>query len=133
MTIVQNGELCTCGQRGCFEAYCSTLALERKSGVTLDEFFTGLDNGIEKYADIREEFLQNLVTGLNNLIVLTNSKVVIGGSMSPYLRKHASVISQRLSDRSPFGEARVIISNLGEYGPAIGAALTQVDKFLSFD
>jgi hypothetical protein len=74
-----------------------------------------------------------LVTGLNNLIVLTNSQVVIGGPMSPYLRKYASIISQRLSEKSPFGETKVIISDLGEYGPAIGAALTQVDKFLSFD
>jgi predicted NBD/HSP70 family sugar kinase len=109
------------------------VALEKKSGRTLEEFFEELDNGSEAIAEIWEEFLQNLVTGLNNLIVLFNSQVVIGGSMSPYLRKYANIISQRLSDRSPFGEARVIISDLGEFGPAIGAALTQVDKFLSFD
>ena len=51
---------------------------------------------------------------------------VIGGSMSPYLRKYASVLSQRLSDKRPFGEAREIIGDLGEFGPAIGAALTRV-------
>lgn len=135
MTIVQHGELCSCGQRGCFECYCSTLALEQRSGVSLDEFFATLEKGSRAFAIIWEEYLQNLLTGINNLNVLFNSKVVIGGSMSPYLRKYANVIRERLALCSPFGDTgnSVIISDLGEFGPAIGAALTQVDKFLSFD
>jgi hypothetical protein len=98
----------------------------------LETFFKGLDDGVRKYKTIWEEYLGHLVTGINNLRVIFGLDIIIGGSLSVYLRKYEDEIKNRLAQCNPFDENGdyMKISDLGEYGPAIGAAMTQVDRFL---
>ena len=99
MVINKGGRLCSCGKRGCFEAYASIKALKTKVTETLD-----IDSDIsgqhlrevilrqevfekknEAVINDLEVFLEYLSTGICNLIDLFEPEIlVLGGSFSYY-------------------------------------------------
>ncbi len=94
MVINQGGRLCSCGKKGCFEAYSSIKALKMKVCETLDmdsdisgqylreELLSKPDERVK--ADI-EVFLEYLKTGIANLIDIFEPEVVcLGGSFAYY-------------------------------------------------
>ncbi len=95
MVIQKNGNLCTCGKRGCFETYASIKALKTKimhtlgikekdiSGQYLREvLMVQYHDALQK--DI-EEYLDNLTIGISNLIDIFEPEVIcLGGSFSYY-------------------------------------------------
>ncbi len=94
MVLNKGGRLCSCGKRGCFEAYSSIKALKTKVTETLDidsdisgqylrEELLNKDNPAVK-EDI-EVFLEYLKTGIANLIDIFEPEVVcLGGSFAYY-------------------------------------------------
>ena len=101
--IRQNGELCTCGRRGCFERYASTGALIRatkrameahkesalwKFAPTLDEAggrtaFNAAKEGDEVAKEVIRDFIAALGEGIVNLInVLRPQAIILGGGIS---------------------------------------------------
>ena len=90
------GLLCTCGNRGCYEAYASTTALVRavkeNSGLELNgrEIFSVLEeNPTVKFAVI--EWIQEVIWGLVSLIHIFNPPCVIlgGGIMNePFIQDY---------------------------------------------
>lgn len=99
MVVNKGGRLCSCGKRGCFEAYSSIKALKTKVTETLDidsdisgehlrevilkrEVF---ENHNEAVIEDLENFLDYLVVGICNLIDIFEPEVVVlGGSFSYY-------------------------------------------------
>lgn len=132
MTLVPDGRLCGCGQRGCFGSYCSGEALRRQAGVDLPVFFNGVADGNDAYRRLWEEYLDYLAIGLNNIHVIFNMNIVIGGEMCPYIQASGDKLRSRLAARDPFGEAAeyVRFSDFGEFGSSIGAGLALLDDFL---
>lgn len=51
MCVEPGGLPCKCGRRGCLEAYCSATRLTEVSGVTLREFFLGVECGQQRLPD----------------------------------------------------------------------------------
>ncbi|MCP2033532.1 glucokinase-like ROK family protein [Planomicrobium sp. HSC-17F08] len=89
INLYPNGQPCTCGQRGCYEQYASSSALQRLvnarfgDGQDLKVFFERVKSGNEDAVQLFEQWLDDLTTGLQTLVHLFNPElIVIGGGIS---------------------------------------------------
>lgn len=89
MVIVENGELCTCGRRGCLEAYASATALirdvKRATGKNLSprEIFEGASRGDCELKEIVDLYIRRLGTGIVNIVnIFRPQLVLLGGGIS---------------------------------------------------
>ena len=138
MIIKANGERCSCGNKGCFEAYCSKKKFKEKmqSILGIKEYIGASDlikiinNNMEnnKVRDLLEEYIENLSIGISNLINIFEPEVIsIGGSMSHY----EELIFDKLQDRIYNGEylfnkenpPKIIAAKIGNDAGIVGATL----------
>ena len=93
MTIKENGILCRCGKKGCFEKYGSILCFKEKiqNRLNLSADISGPDlrkeiaKHEEKVKDIQEEYIKDLNLGLSNLInIFEPDIIIIGGGFARY-------------------------------------------------
>ncbi|CQR47366.1 Beta-glucoside kinase [Paraliobacillus sp. PM-2] len=89
INLYPNGKACTCGNRGCFERYASSLALEEMVNDAFHEkkdlklFFDNVRNGDEVAKQVLEKWVDQLTTGLQSLVHMFNPEmIVIGGGIS---------------------------------------------------
>ena len=95
MIIDKNGKECKCGKKGCFETYCSMKRLKEKLQETLEEILPNkqvedvmnLKNLLYenkkniKIKKILDEYIDNLIIGLSNIIDIFEPEVIVlGGS-----------------------------------------------------
>ena len=88
MTLVPDGKACLCGKQGCFEAYCSALRLTDDLGIDIEDFFDGLHNDNAKYQHIWNDYLFYLTHAVNNIHMMFDCDVVLGGMVSPFIRPY---------------------------------------------
>ena len=147
--IRQNGELCTCGRRGCFERYASTGALIRstkrameahresalwKWAPSLDEAggrtaFRAAAEGDKVAKEVINEYIAALGEGIANLInILRPQAVIIGGGISNEGEPLFAPLREYLPERiyanfySPVEIVRASLGNdAGLYGAAVFA------------
>ncbi|MDQ0255894.1 glucokinase-like ROK family protein [Evansella vedderi] len=89
MTLYPKGKLCTCGDKGCYEMYASSLALEKKArgvlqtDVTLPELFAGAKSGNSVMESVIDEWIEDMALGIKTLVHIFNPElIVIGGGVS---------------------------------------------------
>ena len=89
MVIVENGEPCTCGRRGCLEAYVSATALKRDArraaGRDLDpeEIFSLADQGDSVMRAVVDAYIRRLGLGIVNIVnIFRPQLVLLGGGIS---------------------------------------------------
>lgn len=90
--IQKDGKKCTCGNRGCFETYCSMSALKSMIASRMNlETITGnmlyelIKTNTEEFDDIIDEYIQNLNIGFSNYInIFEPEAICIGGSFVYY-------------------------------------------------
>jgi glucokinase len=89
MTLYPDGRDCTCGNKGCFEQYASSLALEKQilkvfgEKIVPKDFFDLVRKGHDDAVLCFEKWLEDLATGLSSVIHLLNPElIVIGGGVS---------------------------------------------------
>ena len=89
MVIVEGGEPCTCGRKGCLEAYASATALKRdvKRAIGRDlppeEVFEGAENGDAGLQKIVELYIRRLGVGIVNVVnIFRPQLVLLGGCIS---------------------------------------------------
>lgn len=115
---------------------CSVKALFEKAKVnSLIEFFDKIDKKDKEYVPYWEEYLDILSVLIHNLYCISGWKIVIGGSMSPYIEKYKEEVFQRLYELSDYQDLTIPtirVSDLGEFCAAVGAALLPIDEFLKF-
>lgn len=95
MVIDRNGNPCNCGKKGCFETYCSMKRLKDKLQVVLEEIHPNkkIENAIglkellyenkenSQTKEIIDEYIDNLVIGLSNIIDIFEPEIIcLGGS-----------------------------------------------------
>lgn len=137
MIIVPGGRECVCGMKGCFDAYCSVSALQSASGLALNAFFERLDKGDEHCLKVWNQYLYYFTIMLSNIRVCFDSDIVVGGILSQYLGHYKNELAQRFKDlhllhsEGEYNETFLHISDLGEYGSAMGAGLVFNDEYLS--
>ena len=151
MVIRQGGKLCTCGRRGCLEAYASASALTeqareaaeknpdsllwQKAGKDPDSingrlFMDCVKAGDETARKVFDEYLSFLAEGTANLInILQPERVCIGGGLSgageallaPLRKRVSPMLYSRDSERN----AQIVAAVLGNDAGIIGAAFWQ--------
>lgn len=100
-----------------------------------EEFFEKLKQQEPKCQQIWVYYLEQLGLFLHNLYCMFGWKIVLGGSLSPYLEDSLGQLEEIIQNRYPFEKLPkgiLSVSNLQEYGAAAGAAMLPVDKYLEF-
>jgi glucokinase len=153
MVVVEGGELCPCGRRGCMEAYAGRVAMERQARaaaaagrptellaiqerqgrprMTSGVFKTALDAGDPLAHELIERAVQVIATAIASAVNLVDVQaVLIGGGLGdklgePFVRRIETAMVPHLFARpSPL---RVLPGALGDYAGATGAALLVAD------
>ncbi len=148
MAITENGELCTCGRRGCLEAYASASALLRMArkaaaehpesvmnqmcGGDLEKMngkipFDAAAAGDAAGHQVVEEYEDHLAFGIANLInIFRPEKVILGGGVAAQ-KENLTGPLQKKTERMCYGGrygqiAPIVTSCLGNDAGIIGAA-----------
>ena len=115
MVIKENGILCECGKKGCFEKYASmksfktklrkTLGVtDRVSGKELFEILRSNKKENEDYTEIEkvvEEFIEDLSIGISNLIDIFEPEAIgIGGSFVFFEEVFLERLEQKLLEKN---------------------------------
>lgn len=135
MIVESHGEICACGNKGCWELYASEKALlaslgKKHPSLSLEE---ALESHWHQPVDAINDYLDYLAIGLNNVINIFNpEKVILNGSIingnSPFI----TTITDRLQSKmNSFREIRA--SKLGEYSCTLGGAAFAIKNFFEID
>ncbi|NTV90756.1 MAG: ROK family protein [Clostridiales bacterium] len=153
MVIIRDGEQCTCGRKGCWEAYCSEKALLRSievaaaenpdapinritendhTRINLTTSFEALKAGDIAVRQAFVHYLDLFATGLTNIVnILMPQAVIIGGEigkMGEYLLKplRERVFSEIYTSEVELPEFK--IAEMGSAAIIIGAAMLGLSK-----
>lgn len=133
MVIVENGEICTCGRRGCLEVYVSATALIRSAhsatgkDMTPEEIFAFAKKGDETLKDVVDTYIRRLGTGVINIVnIFRPQLILLGGGISA----QGEVLTKPLNEsmrRGCFGGDKgeipeIRTAALGNQAGMIGAA-----------
>lgn len=142
MVLHTGGRPCTCGRKGCFEAYASATALVQRAKEAVADtpesllakapidgraVFAAAKAGDETAARVLDDFITDLAEGVANIInILQPELLCIGGGLSgagaqllvPLREKTAPMIYSRYSRRN----TRLELASLGNAAGIIGAA-----------
>ena len=141
MVIEKNGKPCTCGSRGCLEAYFSSWALTRDAKTHAEQHPDSLIGSTDKISPISlaelavsgdhaaraiwENGGHALGVGIANIMNLLNpaSIVLVGGLMNA--KEHFLPSAQRAWEANSFEQAhnssKVLLGELGEWAGVRGA------------
>jgi glucokinase len=154
MVVVEGGELCPCGRRGCMEAYAGRNALERaaraaaaagrrtellaiqerqqRPRMTSGVWKAALDAGDPLAHELIERAVQALGAAIASAVNLVDVEVVlIGGGLGdklgePFAGRVATAMVPHLFQ--PPDRVKVLPGALGDYAGAMGASLLAIDK-----
>lgn len=133
MTLEEGGRQCYCGKQGCVECYCSADALLR-DGETLMDFFPLLRAGGEQQRTRWSEYIRRLALALNNIHMVMDSVIILGGHIAPYLtQEDLDQLFAAIQSRTAFPERENFL-RLGVQENdiiATGAAIPLVRSFLT--
>lgn len=133
MTLMQGGRQCYCGKQGCMECYCSANAL-LKAGETPESFFSALRRNSFDHNSRWVEYLGWLALALNNIHMVIDSVIVLGGRIGPFLTEDdLAMLFSLIQLRTAFPEQQTFLRlGVQEAGVvAIGAAIPYIRGFLS--
>ncbi len=154
MVILRDGEDCTCGRRGCFEAYASVTALIRQTkeamlnhheskmweyvGGDIDKVdgktaFETSKLGDKEAKKVVEQYENYLTTGLLNLCNIFRPEVIlIGGGLSNQKEYLTDALKEKLSEYhygfrgTPMVD--IFVTNLGNDAGVLGAAALWMEE-----
>ncbi len=147
MVIMADGEMCTCGRKGCWEAYASATALRREGRIAAAKYpnseiyhlvdgniklidaktvFDAADLGDEVALNILDAFSKHLAIGLVNLVnIFQPETIVIGGGICAQGDRVITPVTRILQERVYGGElkTKLALATLGNDAGIVGAAL----------
>ena len=133
MVVRAGGRECSCGRKGCLEAYASVPALLKDAKnrlnqeLTLDEVFALYREGNEEMADVIHSYTDILATGIVNIINMFRPQLIlIGGMISEYAEDLLPAL-RKAAESESFGGSHGMIpdikaAELGSSAGMIGAA-----------
>ena len=146
--VVSDGEACTCGRKGCWEAYGSVTALIRQTKVAMEKnpdsmmhelakkegkvsgrtSFDAAHAGDKAALEVVTQYFKYVAEGITNMVnVFQPEKIVIGGSISKqgdYLLKPIAEFVAKNDYNRYMPKAKVEIATLFGDAGIIGAALS---------
>ena len=129
-----NGRKCTCGRKGCLEAYASVPAFVQaaekssgKSGITPNDIFKMAQEGDPDMQETAEQYIQMLGTGMVNIVNMFRPQLVlIGGEMSSCADYMIEPLKKMIREDAFGGEQEqlpeIAAAELGSNAGMIGAA-----------
>lgn len=147
MVIRAEGEMCTCGRKGCWEAYASATALRREGRIAAakypnSEIYNLVDGNIKLIdaktvfdaADLNDKVALEIVDiytkcvaiGLVNLVnIFEPEAIVIGGGICAQGDRVIKPVTKILSERVYGGvlKTKVCVASLGNDAGIVGAAM----------
>ncbi|MFV0412054.1 MAG: ROK family protein [Oscillospiraceae bacterium] len=132
MTIVPSGKQCYCGQKGCVDAYCSATVLSGITDGNLQDFFDRLQKGDKAIQKHWDTYLNHLALAINNLQLLFDNKIILGGYVGSYIGDYLGNLKQRVIALNPFAKDASFLHECRYKNQAIaaGAALNYISEFL---
>ncbi|MCU6712739.1 ROK family transcriptional regulator [Paenibacillus sp. J5C_2022] len=133
ITVMPDGELCECGNTGCWETVGSIPGILRRwahgAGAehkTIDDFFTAVKEGEPRAERCLESTLKVMESTLTTLFnVYDPDLLILGGKLYPYLQGYLPRIQNHVkASVYPFFQHRVRIesASFGASQSAVGAA-----------
>jgi N-acetylglucosamine repressor len=132
MTLIPHGKECYCGKRGCAECYCSGDFLT-ESNMELEDFFHKKEQGDLACQKKWEDYLQYLSMLINNLHMVVENTIILGGHITPYFtQQDIDFIKQTVWNRSAFPDdvSYILQGSCRNDAVTIGAALPFIKEFL---
>ena len=140
MTLFPKGENCTCGSQGCFERYCSAIALERRFNTATGEKLSAREilTAAEKENSIANvvlrDFMDDLAIGIGSLITILNPEAIIfsGGLFKTGSGQILGIISEKLGRQgfqSMKKKVKLVSSQLQGQAGMMGAAAIAIKNF----
>lgn len=132
MRVVSGGRLCSCGQNGCLEAYCSVSRLSDEQGCTLEEFFSRLDAGEPQARVVWRDYVTRLAQGIVNIRSVLDCEIVLGGTLSLHMESHMRELCELVAKLNPLEKDGSFI-RLCKYrtrSSGVGAALHFISAFI---
>lgn len=149
-TLIHNGEPCTCGKKGCWEAYASVTALIRQTKAMMDEnpdslmhkkaeemgkingrtAFDSAKMGDAAAQKVVDQYLEYVASGVSSMINIFQPEIlVIGGGISregDYLLKPVQEYAKKYVYCKAVKQTELKIAALFNDAGIIGAALASV-------
>lgn len=131
-SIHADGIECSCGNKGCFERYCSASALERMlPGYPSKEIFYRAAANEEPYRQVLDKFLHELRIGVTSIANIFDPDVIlIGGGLSngiaPYLGNLQDWVGKHAFP-AVSKHVKVMQTKFANLSGAIGAALLSLE------
>lgn len=132
ITIEPDGDMCYCGKKGCFDIYGSAKRLEEEACCKLAEFFKRLPEGRESDLLIFERYLDYLAIAVNNVRMLLDCDIIIGGYVGCFMEPYLEELRKRAALRNTFEQDASYIKacKYKTEASAVGAALCQIENFI---
>ena len=132
MCIVPHGALCSCGKRGCLEAYCSIARLTDDFDCSIEDFFARLRAQHPIYQQAWTQYLNYLAIGIDTIRMTLDCDVILGGLITPYLQPYLPMLHNRLSALNSFGEdgSYLHLGQCSTKASCIGVALHFVNDYI---
>ena len=147
-TVIEvDGAQCSCGRKGCFEAYSSATGLIRMSKETMEQFpesimnkmaaekgkvtartsFDAMRAGDKAAKDVVDKYIKYLAAGITNTINIFQPDVLcIGGGVcnegDPLLLPVKDLVKKEVYTRNSPKNCEIVIAKLGNDAGIIGAA-----------
>jgi len=131
--VEPGGLRCSCGKRGCLEAYCSPRRIHEEFGVSLSEFFRGVEDHNPEYETLLHDMLRHLAIAINNIRLTLGCDIVLGGYLTEFLQPYLTILQRYVRAGSPFDPNTdyLRLSTLRRHIAPMGAALHFVHAFVS--
>ena len=133
LCVEPGGLPCNCGKHGCLEAYCSAKRIERNLGISPDEFFLRAGQHDPECETLLYDMLRHLGIAINNVHMVLDCDVVLGGFLSEYLQPYLPTLKNYVLAGNPFirNADFLRLSTLRRHITPLGAALYFVQEFVN--
>lgn len=131
-TLLPDGRPCYCGQKGCVDAYCRAGLLSDCTGGSLAAFFDALHKGNRALANRWNQYLDHVAITVNNLRMMLDCEVIIGGYVGMHLGEDLTLLRHRASLRNTFERDATYLNacTYQQEAAALGAAIPLIEAFL---
>lgn len=136
-TLYPGGVQCPCGNKGCFEQYCSEQALlhnyqeaQQNPSLTIEDLITNYKKNDPTTTEIVDTFAKNLSIGLYNLIGTFSPEVIYINSKIVYeIPDIIDNINHQLS-YTIHKDFPILISSINGEASLMGATILNIQNFL---
>lgn len=131
ITLRPDGKTCYCGQKGCFDAYCSAAVLRQETGMHLQEFFEKLAAGDAGCAAYWETYLHHLALAVHVVRMLFDCRIVLGGYIGTYIEPYLERLREQVVALNPFEHSADYLAacRVKQEALAFGSALPFVHNY----